>query len=191
MFRLTISCEDTNIGEEILKHHTVTLGRKPDNDIRIDDSTVSNYHAQIIDDEKTASVEDLNSTNGTYVNGSRISKHTLSPGDVIVIGKHTLVYDREMPKEVIESDPTLQLNRKDIELLLASAVGKGSSEKSKMSAIAKTINWVAQDKNGIWWGFEGEPLQDDEGWSNEEGGHQILLKKETPGSSWQETLHKI
>ena len=59
-----------------------TIGRLPDNDVRIDNPTVSGHHSLIINILNDSFLEDLNSTNGTYVNGKLIKKHALQHGDV-------------------------------------------------------------------------------------------------------------
>jgi predicted component of type VI protein secretion system len=61
-----------------------------DNDIRIDNPTVSGHHSLIINILNDSFLEDLNSTNGTYVNGRLIKKHALQNGDVITVGRHQL-----------------------------------------------------------------------------------------------------
>jgi len=67
-----------------------TVGRLPDNDIRIDNPAVSGHHSLVINILNDSFLEDLNSTNGTYVNGKLIRKHALAHGDVITIGQHQL-----------------------------------------------------------------------------------------------------
>jgi pSer/pThr/pTyr-binding forkhead associated (FHA) protein len=67
-----------------------TVGRLPDNDVRIDNPAVSGHHSLIINILNDSFLEDLNSTNGTYVNGKLIKKHALQHGDVITIGHHQL-----------------------------------------------------------------------------------------------------
>ncbi|HLF11468.1 MAG TPA: FHA domain-containing protein, partial [Gammaproteobacteria bacterium] len=66
--------------------------RLPDNDIRIDNAAVSGHHSLIINILNDSFLEDLNSTNGTYVNGKLIKKHALQHGDVITVGHHQLRY---------------------------------------------------------------------------------------------------
>jgi predicted component of type VI protein secretion system len=70
----------------------MTIGRKEDNDIRIENLAVSGHHAKLLTIFDDSFLEDLNSTNGTFVNGQRITKHPLRSGDVITIGKHELRY---------------------------------------------------------------------------------------------------
>jgi hypothetical protein len=69
-----------------------TVGRLPDNDIRIDNAAVSGHHSLLINILNDSFLEDLNSTNGTYVNGKLIKKHALQHGDVITVGHHQLRY---------------------------------------------------------------------------------------------------
>ncbi|MGH8119035.1 MAG: FHA domain-containing protein, partial [Gammaproteobacteria bacterium] len=82
-------------GEYELNQERITLGRKPDNDIPIDNLAVSGKHALIITILDDSFLEDLGSTNGTYVNGKLVKKHALKNGDVIAIGKHELKYVNE------------------------------------------------------------------------------------------------
>jgi len=72
-----------------------TVGRLPDNDVRIDNPAVSGHHSLIINILNDSFLEDLNSTNGTYVNGKLIKKHALQHGDVITVGHHQLRFSDE------------------------------------------------------------------------------------------------
>ena len=78
-----------------LKDGAVSIGRSDENDIHIKDSTVSSHHAKIVTYYDASYIEDLGSTNGTFVNGKRIQKHILHPGDVISLGTHTLKLEIE------------------------------------------------------------------------------------------------
>lgn len=94
MGKLTLSLDGNVIQEIELQKERYTLGRLPDNDIRVDNLAVSGHHALIINILKDSFLEDLNSTNGTYVNGKLVKKHALKDGDVIAIGKHQLKYSQ-------------------------------------------------------------------------------------------------
>ena len=88
MARMILSRDGQTLAEYNLSKERYTIGRLPDNDIRIDTPAVSGHHSLIINILNDSFLEDLNSTNGTYVNGKLIKKHALSNGDVITIGHH-------------------------------------------------------------------------------------------------------
>jgi len=73
-----------------LAYGSVTIGRSEDNDVHIPDHTVSSHHAKIFTYLNASYIEDLHSSNGTFINGKRIEKHTLKPGDVVTVGHHVL-----------------------------------------------------------------------------------------------------
>lgn len=80
----------------VIAGRSVRLGRHPDNDIVLDDITVSRHHVAIEKSEAGRVVSDLHSLNGTYVNQARVDRHALRDGDEIQVGKFRLVYlDRE------------------------------------------------------------------------------------------------
>jgi predicted component of type VI protein secretion system len=88
MARLILSLDGSVLAEYNMTKERYTLGRLPDNDVRVDNAAVSGHHALIINILNDSFLEDLNSTNGTYVNGKLIKKHALQHGDVITIGHH-------------------------------------------------------------------------------------------------------
>src|SRR5581483_11319306 len=73
----------------------VTVGRLPDNAVVIDSPAVSGHHACLSLDGSTFILEDLDSTNGTFVNDRRITRYTLRNGDVVKIGNHALEFDAD------------------------------------------------------------------------------------------------
>ena len=85
----------------------ITIGRKRNNTIEIDNLQVSNKHARIIKHADTYFIEDLNSTNCTFLNDQKVTKAPLRDKDIITIGKHTLVINfiQEKPDNDM-SDPT-------------------------------------------------------------------------------------
>jgi pSer/pThr/pTyr-binding forkhead associated (FHA) protein len=64
-----------------------TIGRKNDNDLQIEEDFISRHHALILVGERETVIEDLNSANGVYVNGTRIARKELREGDLVTIGK--------------------------------------------------------------------------------------------------------
>jgi pSer/pThr/pTyr-binding forkhead associated (FHA) protein len=92
MARLILSLDGQTLAEYNMSKERYTVGRLSDNDIRIDNAAVSGHHSLIINILNDSFLEDLNSTNGTYVNGKLIKKHALQHGDVITVGHHQLRY---------------------------------------------------------------------------------------------------
>jgi pSer/pThr/pTyr-binding forkhead associated (FHA) protein len=90
MARLILSLDSQVLAEYNMSKERYTIGRLPDNDVRIDNPAVSGHHSLIINILNDSFLEDLNSTNGTYVNGKLIKKHALQHGDVITVGHHQL-----------------------------------------------------------------------------------------------------
>ncbi|MCP4342966.1 MAG: FHA domain-containing protein [Desulfobulbaceae bacterium] len=70
----------------------ITIGRNMENDIQIDNLAVSNFHARIKRSQDYYFIEDLNSTNGTYINEEKIAKCEVQDGDTASIGKHSLTF---------------------------------------------------------------------------------------------------
>lgn len=104
MAKLILSVDGTVLREFNLTKERTTLGRKPHNDIPIDNLAVSGEHAAIITILNDSFIEDLNSTNGTLVNGKPIKKHFLQHNDVIEIGKHKLKYFNDQPAAAASAD---------------------------------------------------------------------------------------
>jgi predicted component of type VI protein secretion system len=104
MARLILSLNGQQMAEYNMNKERYTIGRLPDNDVRIDNPTVSGHHSLIINILNDSFLEDLNSTNGTYVNGKLIKKHALQHGDVVTVGKHQLRYVESEQAEVDDDD---------------------------------------------------------------------------------------
>lgn len=104
MSKLILSVDGTVLKEITLNRERTTLGRKPHNDIQVDNLAVSGEHAAIITILNDSFIEDLNSTNGTLVNGKPIKKHFLQNNDVIEIGKHKLKYFNDAPAAASTAD---------------------------------------------------------------------------------------
>jgi pSer/pThr/pTyr-binding forkhead associated (FHA) protein len=90
MAKLILSMDGLVLREIPLDKERISMGRKPHNDIQIDNLAISGEHAVIITLLNDSFLEDLNSTNGTYVNGQPIKKHFLQNGDVVELGKYRL-----------------------------------------------------------------------------------------------------
>ncbi|VAW66668.1 hypothetical protein MNBD_GAMMA11-3420 [hydrothermal vent metagenome] len=89
---------------------TITIGRTDDNDIQLDTLAVSSHHARIHTILNDSFIEDTNSTNGTYLNGTLIKKQALSHNDVIKVGKHEITYINESATAEDEFAKTMVIN---------------------------------------------------------------------------------
>jgi len=93
--KLILQCEDRAAQEyPVEKTVTVTIGRLADNVVVLDHPSVSSHHACVFNDGEQCIVEDLQSTNGTFVNGRRVARRTLLNGDVVLVGRHKIVFDQ-------------------------------------------------------------------------------------------------
>ncbi len=111
MAKLILTFHGNPVGETELEKEFTTIGRKPDNDVQIDNLAVSGHHARVIRILNDYFLEDLDSTNGTSVNGTPISKHALNDGDRIDIGKHQLQFVNEDQGETADDlEKTVVMN---------------------------------------------------------------------------------
>ena len=90
MPKMIVSIDEVVIKDVQITKDRTTVGRRPYNDVVIDNLAVSGEHAAIVMSGGEVSIEDLNSTNGTYVNGKSVKKQTLKNGDQIEIGKYKI-----------------------------------------------------------------------------------------------------
>jgi len=95
MAKIILSFEDKIIQEYELTRGSLSIGRDDKNDIHIDNTAVSKKHAKILTIFSESYIEDLSSTNGTFIDGNKILGHALKNGECIVIGEHKLSYINE------------------------------------------------------------------------------------------------
>ncbi len=89
---LLIKLHDKSSQELELTSDSFAIGRKSDNNLRIEDPAVSGHHARITKIHAVYFIEDLKSTNGTFVNDKRIERHQLRDTDVVMIGRHRIIF---------------------------------------------------------------------------------------------------
>jgi len=155
MARLILSMNGQNMAEYNMGKERYTIGRLPDNDVRIDNPTVSGHHSLIINILNDSFLEDLNSTNGTYVNGKLIKKHALQHGDVVTVGKHQLRYvdaDNEQEEEDDEFARTMVIDSSE----MANRVNGAGNAKASAPADEET---VARDDQTIGEQANAKPVQ--------------------------------
>src|SRR5688572_30271804 len=92
MPKLILKFDDRELQECAVGNEPVSIGRRPDNVIIIDHPVVSARHARVFREGSHYVIEDLRSTNGTFVNQQPIARHLLIEGDTVAVGKHTLVF---------------------------------------------------------------------------------------------------
>jgi predicted component of type VI protein secretion system len=102
--KLILSMDGAVMKEYPLNKERTTIGRKPHNDIVIDNLAVSSEHAAIVTILNDSFLEDLDSTNGLAVNGTPTKKHFLQNNDVIEIGKYKLKYLNDQPTQTSAAD---------------------------------------------------------------------------------------
>ena len=131
MAKLILSMDGLVLKEIPLAKERTTIGRKPHNDIQIDNLAVSGEHAVIVTILNDSFLEDLGSTNGTVVNGNAIKKHFLQNNDVIELGKYKL-------KFVGEAAAAAGVEKADFEktMVLRPSAMKAAAEQAKAMAAA-------------------------------------------------------
>lgn len=191
MYKLTIRDNNNKLDEMYVSHDVFKIGRNADNDIRLDDATVSSHHAEIIQSDSEIVIRDCGSTNGTYVNGSVVGKHKLNDDDVIVIGKLTISFFNDDSEPLIDDiDPTTTISRGEMQHLLE-RIEQLKSGETTSTTVSRKLNWIAQNEDGVWWGFEVEPVVGETDWENQNNGMKILLKEEASNKNWKDTLQKL
>ncbi len=149
MARLILSLDSQVLAEYNMSKERYTIGRLPDNDVRIDNPAVSGHHSLIINILNDSFLEDLNSTNGTYVNGKLIKKHALQHGDVITIGHHQLRFaDQETSdteQDEFEKTMVIPASQQDaVQLAKAEQATAAAAEKASEKAEVKVAAKVAE-----------------------------------------------
>lgn len=118
-----------------LTKETTSIGRKSDNDIHLDNLSVSGHHARILAILNDAFIEDTGSTNGTYVNGTLVKKQVLKNGDIVKIGKHELKYIDEDAGKNDDFAKTMIIN----------PGAEGMPENEGSQAIDRSMNQLARE----------------------------------------------
>src|SRR5256886_13199776 len=151
MAKLILSMDGLVLKEIPLTKERTTIGRKPHNDIQIDNLAVSGEHAVIVTILNDSFLEDLGSTNGTVVNGNAIKKHFLQNNDVIELGKYKLKFVGEAapagaPGEKADFEKTMVLRPSAMKAAAdqAKAMAGGGSAGGAQAAVAQRAAAVRQ-----------------------------------------------
>ena len=153
MARLILSLDNQVLAEYNMTKERYTIGRLPDNDVRIDNPAVSGHHSLIINILNDSFLEDLNSTNGTYVNGKLIKKHALQHGDVITIGHHQLRFSDQQVNEPEQDEfektmviPAGQQNNEQLAKAEAAADAAAAAAAAESGSANDDLNSPADDR---------------------------------------------
>jgi general secretion pathway protein A len=104
--RILLASQGKTVVERELKPGRLVIGRTPDNDLQIDSKFISRHHCQIVTQQDSCLIEDLNSTNGIFVQSKRVRRHNLNDGDVVQVGQHEIMYiDERTPRVRSSRDP--------------------------------------------------------------------------------------
>ena len=145
MAKLVLSLDGNVLNEYQLDKEIITIGRKPDNDIHIDNLSVSGYHAKILTILNDSFIEDLDSTNGTLICNRKVNKQVLINNVAIGIGNHELKYvNTEQKRDFIQ---TMVIQPDDITTPETNATSTSSSKStSSSSAILRLLSGENQGK---------------------------------------------
>jgi len=105
--RILLASDGKTVMERELRPGRLVIGRTADNDIQIDSKFISRHHCQIVTQRDSCLIEDLNSTNGIFVQSKRVRRHNLNDGDVIQVGQYEIMYiDERVPRPRAGADPS-------------------------------------------------------------------------------------
>jgi pSer/pThr/pTyr-binding forkhead associated (FHA) protein len=146
MASLTVQIQDSVLHKYGVGPAAATIGRQHDNAIVLDDDAVSSHHACVFRDGDDFILEDLQSTNGTFVNGKRVSRCKLDDHDVVAVGGHTLVFDQfaEDGSDRATHSPAVRGPFEAAEQLLSAANGETVFVDARTHQRALTILMNAQ-----------------------------------------------
>lgn len=105
MAKIIVSLNGSVLQEVVVNKEKIKIGRHPKNDVVIDNRAISGEHISITCSAKDIVLEDLNSTNGTLVNGQPIKRHFLQERDVIELAKFKIRFIPEQPAAVVDAKP--------------------------------------------------------------------------------------
>ncbi len=129
--RLLVATDGRTVQEITLTQGRIIVGRTADNDLQIDSRFVSRHHCQITTSANSCVIEDLNSTNGIYVKSRRVRRHYLNDGDVVLVGKHELIY---VDERLARTRGSLNDTVPGIPVLRADGMGDPSGEERPRAA---------------------------------------------------------
>lgn len=155
MAKLLLKAHGAVIKEIPLDKPRLTIGRKPDNDIVLDDQAASGHHARVVQIQSVFFIEDAGSSNGTFANGKKTDRKQLVNGDQITIGQHALLYQEDTaasvvppPKQSFDADKTVLMTPELQRELLKAQGGKAAAaaQARKVVVVLQTVSGSTDQK---------------------------------------------
>lgn len=155
MPKLVLKSHGAVIKEIPLDKSRLTIGRKSDNDIVLDDQAASGHHARVIQIQSVFFIEDAGSSNGTFANGKKTDRKQLVNGDQITIGQHALLYQEDNtasivppPKQSFDADKTVVMTPELQRELLKAQGGKAAAaaQARKVVVALQTVSGSTDQK---------------------------------------------
>lgn len=153
MAKIILSLDDAVLKELVLSKEMTRIGRHSHNDLVIENRAVSGEHATIVVRGHDVILEDLNSTNGTLVNGQPIKKHFLQDREVVELAKYRILFLAEKPAVVKKPEPSLAVGAASIKILTGANAGKHMGISKPLTTIGRPgvqVAVIAQREDGYY-----------------------------------------
>jgi pSer/pThr/pTyr-binding forkhead associated (FHA) protein len=142
MAKLQIFLPDGTQISQDLQDEKMTIGRLADNDLQIDDSSVSSRHAEIRLESGAFHIRDLDSTNGTFINADPVTEAILRPGDEVRLGMVEAVFhgeesglDQPLPASTAAASEAAQISGRPPQFVSSSPIPKNVKTKDPLVAV--------------------------------------------------------
>jgi len=147
---LVVTREDVMVKELDLKQGELVIGRDDDCGLTLNDHSISNRHAKIITLFNATYIEDMGSTNGTFVNGKQVKEHILHDGDVVTIGKrYRMLFEKISNESTEKGDKTTILNRTDMDKALAEFIREEKQQAIPKQSEPATVSNIRSHTAGL------------------------------------------
>ena len=148
MAKFILEFDGIRLKEIPIEKEIITIGREKDNDVIIENLAVSRCHTRLLRKGDEFILEDLNSSNGTFVNKRKIDRCELKEGDIILVGKHTLIFQKENESSVRMPNPqfaerTCILDTKKHRDLLTKNLEKKKKEENEINELKGVIAYIS------------------------------------------------
>jgi len=149
MNRVVVNLGNFKLDEIPLDRGSLNIGRASDNDISLADPATSAHHAKIVTIFTSSFIQDLNSTNGTIVNGRKVVRHTLHHGDIISIGNLQLLYKSDEGVTTDKNKKTISIDKKEFDEMMSKSSGQPMSPVTKPQPSSGTARPAGNQLSGF------------------------------------------